>query len=281
MRSLPLAAVAAFALLITGCSAQTAPASTAGGSGAAAPAGLITPGTLTLCIDPEYAPLEYYANGSSGDIVGFDADAARALAKHWGVQPKFAVTTFDGLMPGLQTSRCDAIFGGLYMSEERLAVADAAAVMKAGPEIITTPDHLKDFTKPTDLCGVTVAAQSASSNAAKITSLAADCKSAGKPAPKLTEYPKTAETVLAVLNGKSEALIETNVAAQYMVSQNKGRLAAAPKVFPAETTFGVFTRKGGELSKPLATAIEALRSDGTLADIAKKYKLDPAIVDTK
>ncbi|WP_284752955.1 transporter substrate-binding domain-containing protein [Arthrobacter sp. efr-133-R2A-120] len=274
----PALAAAALALLLSGCSAAASPSST-GQASATAPKGLTTSGKLTLCIDPEYAPLEYYANGSSGDIVGFDADAARALAKHWGVDAKFEVTTFDGLMPGLQTRRCDAIFGGLYMSKARLDVADASAVMNAGPAILSAPGSAGNYKTALDLCGHSVAAQNASSNAARISALKDECKKAGKDEPKLTEYPKTAETVLAVLNGKSEALIETNVAAAYMASQNEGKLAVAPGVFPADTTFGVFTRKNDPLSPAIAQALKELHQDGTLGKIAKDNKLDPTIVD--
>lgn len=276
----PALAAAALALLLSGCSAAASPSST-GPASATAPKGLTTSGKLTLCIDPEYAPLEYYANGSGGDIVGFDADAARALAKHWGVDAKFEVTTFDGLMPGLQTRRCDAIFGGLYMSKARLDVADASAVMNAGPAILAAPANVTQFKSALDLCGHSVAAQSASSNAARITALKDECKKAGKDEPKLTEYPKTAETVLAVLNGKSEALIETNVAAAYMAAQNEGKLAIAPGVFPPDTTFGVFTRKNDPLSPAIAQALKELHQDGTLTKIAKDNKLDPTIVDVK
>ncbi|MDQ0819529.1 polar amino acid transport system substrate-binding protein [Arthrobacter sp. V4I6] len=273
-------AAAALALLLSGCSAAASTSSEGKAPAAAeAPNGLTTAGKLTLCIDPEYAPLEYYANGSSGNIIGFDADAARALAKHWGLETKFEVTTFDGLMPGLQSRRCDAIFGGLYMSEARLAVADAAPVMKAGPSILAGPALAGQFKQPLDLCGRSVAAQTASSNAARINTLKDECKAAGKDEPKLTEYPKTAETVLAVMNGKSDALIETNVAASYMAAQNEGKLAVAPDVFETDTTFGVFTRKNDPISPVLAEALKALHKDGTLAQIAEDNKLDPAIVD--
>ncbi|WP_026555845.1 transporter substrate-binding domain-containing protein [Arthrobacter sp. 35W] len=274
-------AAAALALLLSGCSSTPSPTPAGNGATAAAkaPEGLANAGKLTLCIDPEYAPLEYYANGSSGTIEGFDADAARALAAHWGLETKFEVTTFDGLMPGLQSKRCDAIFGGLYMSEARLAVADAAPVMNAGPSILASPDNAAKIKDPLDLCGQSVAAQTASSNAARITTLKDECKAAGKDEPKLTEYPKTAETVLAVINGKSQALIETNVAASYMASQNAGKLAVAANVFATDTTFGVFSRKGDPISPAIAEALKALHQDGTLAKIATDNTLDAAIVD--
>ena len=276
-------AAAVLVLVMTGCAAQPSGSggnSTGSGDTAAAePEGLVKAGTLTACIDPEYAPLEYYKNGSDGDIVGFDADGIRALADHWGVAVDMKVTSFDGLMPGLQSSSCDMIFGGLYMSEARLKVADASAVMKAGPTILASPENAKKFKTADDLCGTTVAAQAASANAATVTALSDTCTSKGLGAIRVDEYPKTAETVLAVLNGKADALVETNVAAAYMVSQNKGQLAEATTVFKLDTTFGVFSRKGDPISAAIADGLAALQKDGTLAKVAEKYDLDPAITE--
>lgn len=279
---LPLAVGAAALLTLSACSAPAAePEAAPGGTDSAstAPAGLVTEGVLTACIDPEYPPLEYYADGSGGDIIGFDADGIRALADAWGVDVKLEVTAFDGLMPGLQAGRCDMIFGGLYESEERKAVADSVSIMNAGPAVLAAPDTAKSLTKPEDLCGLRVAAQAASSNALSVAALSEQCVADGNEAIKVTEYPKTAETVLAVLNGKADALVETNVAAAYMATQNEGKLEVAGSVFDPDTTFGVFFKKGSELVAPAQESLKALFDDGKLTEIAGKYNLAPEIVD--
>lgn len=279
---LPLAVGAAALLTLSACSAPAAePEAAPGGTDSAstAPAGLVTEGVLTACIDPEYPPLEYYADGSGGDIIGFDADGIRALADAWGVDVKLEVTAFDGLMPGLQAGRCDMIFGGLYESEERKAVADSVSIMNAGPAVLAAPDTAKSLTKPEDLCGLRVAAQAASSNALSVAALSEQCVADGNEAIKVTEYPKTAETVLAVLNGKADALVETNVAAAYMATQNEGKLEVAGSVFDPDTTFGVFFKKGSELVAPAQESLKALFDDGKLTEIAGTYNLAPEIVD--
>ena len=272
--------VFAAAILLAGCSPDGEQENTGSAAeGSNAPEGLATAGVLTACIDPEYAPLEYYENGSTGEIIGFDADSIRALATLWGVEAKMEVTAFDGLMPALQSGRCDILFSGLYMSEERLAVADAAPVMNAGPAILAAPERAASITAPEDLCGLTVAAQAASANAASIAKLSETCVADGAPKIAVTEYPKTAETVLAVINGKADALIETNVAAAYMVTQNSGQLEVAADIFPPDTTFGVFTRKDDPLSPAVAEGLKTLHDDGTLEKIAGEYNLAPSLLD--
>lgn len=275
--------LAAVVSLLTGCSATTKDAEPAAATGdsAAAPAieGLIKPGELSVCIDPEYAPLEYYENGSGGDIIGADADSAKALAEHLGLDLRFEVVSFDGLIPGITTGRCDLQLGGLYMSPERLQVTDATPFMQAGAAIIVNKKIEGDVAKAEDLCGLSVAAQSASSNSIKIHEISDQCKADGKPAVKITEYPQTAPTVLAVVNGKSDALIETNVGAAYIASQNKDTLTVAPGIFEPDTTFGAFTKKGNPLLDTVAKGLKELHDDGTLAEIMTKYELDPTIVD--
>lgn len=277
----PVTAGVVALLALSGCSApsedsasDTAPTATSN-----APAGLVTEGVLTACIDPEYPPLEYYADGSGGEIIGFDADSIRALAAEWGVDAKMEVTSFDGLMPGLQAGRCDMIFGGLYESEERKAVADSVSVMNAGPAVLATPEIAKTLNSAEDLCGLRVASQAASSNALSVTALSEQCVADGKEAIQATEYPKTAETVLAVLNGKADALVETNVAAAYMATQNEGRLEVAGSVFDPDTTFGVFFKQGSPLVEPAREALKTLFENGTLVAIAEEYNLDAEIVD--
>jgi polar amino acid transport system substrate-binding protein len=61
-----------------------------------------------------------------------------------------------------------------------------------------------------------------------------------------------------------------------MVSKSGGKLTSKPAIFPTETQFGVFTRKGSELTQPVTAGIKQLIADGTLPDLAKKYGLDPS-----
>jgi ABC-type amino acid transport substrate-binding protein len=272
------AILAAAALVLSGCAAVTeepAATETEAAETSTAPEGLMTEGVASFCIDPEYPPMEYYEDASGGEIIGFDADLARAIAGEWGVEIEFVVTAFDGLMPGLQTMKCDVLLSGLYMSEARLEVADGSPYLNAGPAILTRPEDSGKFNTQLDLCGVTVASQAASANSAIIVALGEECLADGKEIPNLTEYPKVSETVLALINGKADALIETNVAAAYMVTTNDGAIAAAAgEIFPPDTQFGVYTRKGDPLSASVASALSALNSAGAIKPLAEKYGLN-------
>ena len=241
----------------------------------AAPKNLVKKGTLVNCIDAEYPPMEYFANGTSGKIIGFDADGSAALAKYWGLKIKQLNVPFDGLIPSLAAKRCDIVWTGLYLSNKRLTVADGAVYLNTGPGLIVATDNPKNIVNADSLCGLTVAAQGASANEGIIKAKSTACVGAGKAAIKLQSYPKVAETVAAVTNGQADALIETDVAVADIVKKSSGALKEIRKVFPADTQFAVYVSKASKNIVALQKAIKALVANGTLGKVAKRYGLDP------
>ncbi|MBM7457506.1 transporter substrate-binding domain-containing protein [Rhodococcus coprophilus] len=270
-----LAAGTGIALLLAACGGESAGSEANG----AAPAGLMRGGEVTFCTDPEYPPMEYFAEGDTSNPIGFTSDGAKALADLWEVDVKWQITAFDGLMPALQAGRCDILWTALYMSPERLEVADGAPFLETGPGLIVRSGDTS-ITTTDDLSGKTVAVQGGGSNELTVKALSDEFEAAGKPGITIQAYPKTAETVAAVTNGKADALIETDVAVVDMVSKSNGALVAVDDVFPVDTTFGVFTKKGSPLSGPVAEGLRTLDENGTLASIAADYGLDPSRITT-
>ena len=151
-----LAAGAAIALFVAACGgggssnapsqgASTAPASAAPGSVAPTaeaikpPTSLVTAGKLTDCVDIEYPPMEFFASTDETDpnkSTGFDVDAARAVATKLGLTLEVVNSGFDALIPDLSAGRCDVVWSALYVSDERLQVADAVPYMATGHAVM-------------------------------------------------------------------------------------------------------------------------------------------------
>ena len=239
-------------------------------------ADLVTKGTLTNCIDVEYPPMEYFSNGSSGKIIGFDADASAAVAKELGLKIKQLNTAFDGLIPALKANRCDMVWTALYLSKKRLAVADGVAYLETGPGLVVAKGNPKKITDLSfDLCGKRFAVQGASANEGILIEQNKICVNTGKAAIAISSYPKVAETVAALLNGKVDGIVETDVACGDIVNKNAKKLQVASGYFPGDIQFAAYMNKGAALTPAVQKAVEKLISNGTLGKIAKKYNLDP------
>lgn len=242
---------------------------------------LVTKGTLTNCIDVEYPPMEYFSNGSSGKIIGFDADASAAVAKELGLKIKQLNTAFDGLIPALTAGRCDMVWTALYLSNKRLAVADGVAYLETGPGVVVAKGNPKKITDLSfSLCGTRIAVQGASANEGLVKEQDKICKDTGKGAIAISSYPKVAETVAALLNGKVDGIVETDVACGDIVNKSAKKLEVAKGFFLGDVSFAAYMQKGSNLTPAVKKAVEKLISNGTLAKIAKKYNLDPEKLTT-
>jgi polar amino acid transport system substrate-binding protein len=235
----------------------------------------ITPGTLTNCVDIEYPPMEYFANGTSGEAIGFDIEGSAALAKELGLKINQLNTSFDGLMPSLVAGKCDIMWTGLYLSNKRLAVADGVVYMNTGAGLVVPTGNPKKISTAMSLCGLTVSVQGEGSNWQILQDQNKACAAAGKKALTVQSYPKTAQTVAAVLSGKADALIETDVAVPEITNASSGKLVEQKKVFKASTQFAVYMQKGSSNFYKIKSAVRKLIQDGTLGAIATKYGLDP------
>lgn len=277
--ALGVTATALFALTLTACSAGGDNAS--GGEGG--PAGLSEPGILKLCVALSYEPLEYYENGTSGEVIGWDADVARAIGDELGVETKVNVVEFDSLIPGLQSGRCDLVQSGMYINEKRLQVTDAVPVLQTGSQVVLTKDLASKVDDVLNLCGLRIAAQTGTVDEERLQGVSADCEAAGKPAITMTGYPGAVDAIPAIRSGKLDGLIDSSVLAATVGKKNDD-LIPVPGLFPADYWFGAFTNKGSELSPVIKGAIDSLIENGTLAKLAEKYGLNPddvAKVDSK
>ena len=143
--------------------------------------------------------------------IGFDVDAARAVGGQAGPRRcEIHNTAFDALIPDLTAGRCDIVWTGLYVSEKRLAVADAVPYMATGQVVMVPKGNPAGITQPTDLCGKTVSIQSGGLVEQRINELSGQCTAAGNAAINIQGYPKVADEFQQIILGRVDAVWETD-----------------------------------------------------------------------
>ena len=300
MRTHRLAALAAIALFVAACAggagsstapsqgASTAPTAAAASEGPTAeaiapPTSLVTAGTLTDCVDIEYSPMEFFASADITDpnqATGFDVDAARAVAEKLGLNLEIKNSAFDSLIPDLQAGRCDIVWSALYVSDERLQVADAVPYMATGHVIMVTKGNPKGIKTVDDLCGKTISIQAGGLVETDSKKASDDCVAAGKPAITIQGYPKVADEFLQIVNQKVDAIWETDTAVSDFLLKHPADYEVG-FAFPHNKNYGVYYGKGKtDVGTALTAALAALKADGTLASIAAQYQMDAGTLDT-
>jgi polar amino acid transport system substrate-binding protein len=249
----------------------------------APPTSLVTPGTLTACVDIEYSPMEFFATADETDpnkATGFDVDAARAVAAKLGLRLEIKNTLFDALIPDLQAGRCDVVWSALYVSTDRLQVADAVPYMATGHVVLVTKGNPKAIKAVGDLCGKTISIQSGGLVETDSKKASDDCVAGGKAAITIQGYPKVADEFQQIVLGRVDAIWETDTAVSDWLLKHPTEYEVG-FAFPHDKNYGVYYGKGkADIGTALTAAIAALKADGTLADIARLYQMDPATLET-
>jgi polar amino acid transport system substrate-binding protein len=292
------AALAATVLIAAGCNggggatiaptpAATSAATNAPATAAAttmpitAPTSLITPGTIVDCVDIEYPPMEYFPSADVTDpnqAIGFDVDAAKAIAAKLGLQITVRNTGFDALIPDLQAGRCDIVWSALYVSEKRLAVADAVPYMATGQVVMVPKGNPKAIKAEGDLCGLTVSIQSGGLVEQRINAASTACTTAGKAAINIQGYAKVADEFQQIVLGRVDAVWETDTAVSDWMIKNPDKYEVA-YALSRDDNYGVYFGKGkADIGTAFTAALKALLADGSLGALATHYQMDPTIL---
>ena len=78
---------------------------------------ILKKGQLVVGITGDQAPLN--VTSKDGEIIGFDADLARAIAKGMNLNVSFSQMPFSELLPALQEGKVDIVISGVTMTPER------------------------------------------------------------------------------------------------------------------------------------------------------------------
>jgi polar amino acid transport system substrate-binding protein len=220
--------------------------------------------TFTFCTDPSFPPMEYVR--TNGAIVGFDVDMATALARTFGESAKALKTAFPGLIPALKAKKCDTVISGIFVTPDRLKQAGAVGYMETHRVFVVRAGNPKHVTGPSSLKGLNVVTQAGTKYEQYLKALQK------KISFNLQTYPGDNDAVAQVLLGRADVDLTQDTSFAFQAKAHPGKIAIG-YTFPAKDTFGIYFRKGDPVGAKLKTGVAKLKANGTLARLAKKYKI--------
>jgi polar amino acid transport system substrate-binding protein len=227
-------------------------------------------GTLRVGMEPGYMPFEL--TNQKGEIIGFDPDCARRMAKALGVKLELVSTAWDGIIPSLMTKKFDIIMSGMTITDERTQVVDFA-----DPYIVIGQTLLVRK----ELAGAVKSYKDLNDPKYKIASkLGTTGEIAAKehfPKARYFSYETEQEAVMEVVNGKIDAFVyDSPYNAVAFAQKGQGKLVFLDQPFTTEP-LGWAIRKGDpELLAFLNGFLKEIRQDGTYDKIYRKWFQDSA-----
>jgi polar amino acid transport system substrate-binding protein len=238
-----------------------------------ASAGAASPvkGSFKYCSDPTFPPME--SKTAAGTPVGFDIDMAKAIGRLWKVKANFVETAFPGLLPALDSKRCNMVISGIFITPDRLKQFPAVSYMKTHRALVVQAGNPKRIKGPNDLAGKNVAVQAGTKYEEYLKSLNDEFKSSGKAQMNLQSYPGDTDAVGQLLVGRADAVLTQDTSGAFQRKAHPGKIAIA-YLFPESDAFGIYYRPADKkLGTGLRAAIKQLKKNGTLKRIATKYQI--------
>lgn len=240
------------------------------------PADFRTKGTVTIATNAPYEPfINFKAEGNTTEFKGLDHDLLTAAAARLGLKAQWSQQPFDGLVPGLQAGKYDAIAGGITDKKERQQVATFVDYSASGTGFLVAKGNPLAINDVSGLCGRTVGVQKASNQAKHLDTYSKN-SCAGK-AITIKEYPENPQAVQALLAGAVEAVAATqvNLLATERQLKDKVQLAADsanPNGWLASPNGFGFLKSRADLAQAFQAAVQSLIDDGTYGKILAQYE---------
>ncbi|WP_336789300.1 ABC transporter substrate-binding protein [Paenibacillus sp. MMO-177] len=170
-------------------------------------------GKIVLGTSAEYAPYEFHKNVDGKDqIVGFDIEIAKEIAKDLGVKLEIKDMDFGNLLAELKLGKIDFVIAGMTPDKERAKAVDFSKIYyEAKQGVLVRAEDKDKFTTMADLEGKAIGVQMGSTQE-KI--------GQGIKGAKLKSLGKTTDLVLELKSKKVDALIAELPVAQGYANVN-------------------------------------------------------------
>lgn len=237
------------------------------------PADIRDSGRLVVGVNVPYAPNEF--KNSSGEIVGFDIDLMKAVARTMGLVPDFRETGFEGILPSVQDGNFNVGMSSMTDTAEREQQVDFVTYFEAGTLWARRAGSSADPGSP---CGLRVGvAYSTIQDTQEIPSKSDACVAAGLPPVEKVVRTHQDEVTAALIAGEVDAMTADSPVTGFAIKLSGSALEPAGEVFDS-APYGWPVAKGSGLAESLRLALEHVMSTGEYRTIATMWGVEKGMI---
>lgn len=219
--------------------------------------------TLTMATNAYFPPYEYY---EGEDIIGIDAEVAKVIADKLGMELVIEDMEFNAILAAVQSGKADMGMAGMTVNEERLQSVNFSDSYAKGVQVVIVKED-SGIADIDDLQGKKIGVQLSTTGDI----YASDTpENGGFGEDNVEKYSKGAEAVVALTQGKIDAVIIDNEPAKAFVKANEG-LKILDTAYADEDYAICFAKGNTEMAEKINNALKELIADGTVQKIIDKY----------
>ena len=217
-------------------------------------------GVIRIATEGVYSPFSFH--NEKDELMGYDVEIARAVAKKLGVKPKFIEASWDAMLAAFDAGKADVVFNQVSITDERKKkYAFSVPYTVTFGAIITRKDN-NDIKSFTDLKGKKDA-DSATSNWAKV---------AVKYGAELVVTDSYAKSMELLISRRIDAVVRDNIVFYDFIKERPNApVKIAASLDEKDYTAAAVKKDNAELAEQISNALNELSKEGKLEAISKSY----------
>jgi len=219
-------------------------------------------GEMKIAMSGAYPPFNFI--NDKNEVVGFDAEIGKEIAKRLEVKPVIVTTAWDGILAGLLANKFDTICGSMTITEKRLEVVDfVGPYYRSGRGIFIRKGE--KFTKLEDFKGRTIGVTLGETH---------EKWAREQQGWKIQTYKGLPELFLELENKRIDAIVIDAIPGLLAIKKSEKPIQkmALPEIEGGDVNVGIALRKGSpKLKAAMQKAIDDMMADGTYTKIAMQW----------
>ncbi|MEK6805118.1 MAG: transporter substrate-binding domain-containing protein [Pseudomonadota bacterium] len=221
-------------------------------------------GELRVGLEAGYMPFEM--RDRKGDIIGFDVDLARLMARQMGVKLTLVNTQWDGIIAALLTSKFDLLMGGMTITAERnLKVNFTDPYVLIGQTVVMHKKHTATIKSYRDLNTPTYTV------ATKLGTTGDIAARKYIPKSRIKAYESEADAAIEVRQGRADAFVYDLPFNAVYVAQNPENLVHLKEPFTQEALGWAVRKRDPDFLNWLNHFLAQIKRDGIYDALYKKW----------
>ena len=219
-----------------------------------------------------YPPLQF-VDPKTGQQIGWEYDAMNELAKRLNFKVEYQNTSWDAMIPAVSEGQYDLGMTGITIKEDRKEKVDFSdPYMRSEMFMLVRGDESR-FEDAKGFAATDGALIGAQAGTTPFYVAVYDVLDGDEANPRIKLFETFGAQVQALRAGDVDAVLTDGTAGKGYVEASKGALKIVGGPLGTED-FGFIFPKGSDLVAPLNAGIAALKADGTLDALNKKWFLD-------
>lgn len=222
---------------------------------------------IVVGLDDSFPPMGF--KDEKNEIVGFDIDLAKEVAKRLGREVEFKAIDWNSKEAELKSGRVDILWNGLDITDKRKENMLFSEPYMDNRQIVFVAKNGKvAVAGETDLAGKTIGTQSGGTTEEYFENKP-ELKASMK---EVKYYPDYINAFMDLENGRLDAVVGDEIIGRYYISKHPDEIQAIDTVIGTVSQFGIAFRKDDQkLRDEVQKVFDEMKADGTVAKISEKW----------